>query len=312
MMTAVYFSYDYELLWGVWDGTGEGYARRNVAAANEVAGRLVGLHKKPDIPATFAIVGAMLSGKTPLEIMAGTGRSSQDLQRFETTFMPRVTGKDMVQVKAETLDELAQNPLFEVASHTHTHFYALKASDELIEREFKAFNDMLKRKTGQEAVSLVMPKNQMTAAVLVVAAKHGFKVVRMNPDSWLYRPVNRAGWAAKLIRILRFADTFIPLLELFVDRSRHVNEISNVKVNKGPYFVRPLLRFGIMNWLHRQRLKVGFYYCALRKIDCHFWSHPHNFGAGPDAAMENFEKLLIWLKRKEAKGQIAFKLMKDT
>ena len=73
MMTAVYFSYDYELLWGVWDGTGEGYARRNVAAANEVAGRLVGLHKKHDIPATFAIVGAMLSGKTPLEIMAGTG-----------------------------------------------------------------------------------------------------------------------------------------------------------------------------------------------------------------------------------------------
>jgi peptidoglycan/xylan/chitin deacetylase (PgdA/CDA1 family) len=311
-MTDVYFSYDYELLWGVWDGTGEGYAQRNVAAANDVAAYLVDLHKKHHIPATFAIVGAMLGELAPLDIMTQAGRTQDDLNRFKTVFIPKAVHKDMVYVNKAALAEMAGNALFEIASHTFTHFYALKASDELIKKDFEAFNDLLKAKTGRAATSLVMPKNQMTSEVLAVAADYGFRVVRMNPDSWLYRPVNRAGVSAKLIRVLRFADTFVPLLELFADRSRHVAEISKVKVNKGQYFVRPFLRFGFLNWLHRQRLKIGFHYCALRQIDCHFWSHPHNFGAGPDAAIDNFEKLLIWLKAKESDGRVVFKLMKDT
>jgi peptidoglycan/xylan/chitin deacetylase (PgdA/CDA1 family) len=311
-MTDVYFSYDYELLWGVWDGTGDGYAKRNVAAANDVAARLVDVHSKHRIPATFAIVGAMLEDMPPLDIMTQAGRTQDDLKRFESVFIPKAANNDMVRVNETALAEMVESPLFEIASHTFTHFYALKASDALIKKEFEAFRRILKDKTGEVATSLVMPKNQMTPAALAVAADYGITVVRMNPDSWLYRPVNRAGVLAKVIRLLRFADTFVPLLELFIDRSRNVTEISNVKVNKGPYFVRPLLRFGFLNWLHRQRLKIGFHYCALRKMDCHFWSHPHNFGANPDAAMDNFSKLLIWLKAKETKGLVVFKLMKDT
>jgi peptidoglycan/xylan/chitin deacetylase (PgdA/CDA1 family) len=311
-MTDVYFSYDYELLWGVWDGTAEGYAKRNVAAANDVAIRLVDVHKKHQIPATFAIVGAMLEKSAPFDIMTLAGRTQDDVKRFKSVFIPKAVNKDMVRVNEVALAEMVECPLFEIASHTFTHFYALKASDELIEKEFQAFQNVLKDKTGQVATSLVMPKNQMTLGVLAVAANYGITVVRMNPDSWLYRPVIRTGGTAKLIRLLRFADTFLPLLELFIDRSRNVTKISKVKVNKGPYFVRPLLRFGFLNWLHRQRLKIGFHFCALRKIDCHFWSHPHNFGADPDAAMDNFEKLLVWLKAKESKGQVVFKLMKDT
>ena len=311
-MIKVYFSYDYELLWGTWDGTRTSYLTGPVAEANQVVSAVIKAHQTHQVPATFAIVGAMLDEGSAKERFQKAGRDEIDQARFDSLFIPHVKRSDVTDVNAAALKTIANDDLFELGSHTYSHFYATTTSTEVIQNDFKTFNLCFQRITGKPATSLVLPKNQVTQAVLEIAADYGIKVVRMNPDSWLYRPVARKGLSAKFVRLLRYLDAYLPLLELFPDRQANVAELFGLRLNKGQYFFRPSLGSKLASISHFARLKFGLKYCSLRKRDCHFWSHPHNFAGNPSQAILNLNKLLAWLKELESQGLVSLHRMAET
>jgi hypothetical protein len=302
-MTKVFFSYDYELLWGVWDKTSPQYLANNVAGANSVVEAIIKTHQAHGIPATFAIVGAMLEGGAADELFRKTGRPEEEFGRFKEVL--QTSDGDVLKANPTGISEILNDDLFEIGSHTYSHCYALESSEAVIRSEFAAMNEVFERKFGHLPKSLVMPKNQTTPLALDVASEYGIEVVRVNPDSWLYRPVEHGGAKAKLIRLLRYADAYLPVLELFPDRSENEHSSQGLVLNRGQYFFRPDLGNRIADRAHLLRLCVALRRCIVREDSCHFWSHPHNFGRNPERSIHNLNRLLRKIRQLADDGKVS-------
>lgn len=311
MTTDVYLSYDYELLWGVWDKTSRQYVERNVARANAAAGALVDLHKRLDFPATFAIVGAMLE-EHPAgeETVVRSGRTPEQAQLFRE-LLEQYEDAGMCQAAIENLEALEADERFEIASHSYAHLYALESTKGDLSDDFDRFAERYSKSFGRSARSLVMPKNQVSPDVLELAHAKGFSAVRTNPPTLLYSPIKWGSTARKVIRLLRFADSFLPLLELTSVRKLKDRREGRVRILIGQYFVRVHLGRDWMAEWHLARLKLGFWLAKLRGHSAHYWCHPHNFGADPERALGFHELLLTWLKGQEAKGNARLLRMSD-
>lgn len=309
----VRISFDYELLWGVWDKVPTHYVTSNVANANAATRGLLACHRKHNIPCTFAIVGAMLEGdQTPQAIMQISQRPDGDKVGFRNALTRYTDSADITRAPDDIVEILKNDPLFEVGSHTQTHIYALEASFASLEADFIAFEEIFKRRFGTSPRILVMPKNQVTSDILRIATTHGFDSVRVNPNNWIYRPVVWGPVMARLIRLIRFADTFLPLMELgsadqFVERYE-----GSMRIHVGQYFLRPwFIKKGLFT-MHLLRLKLALFLARIRGHQVHFWLHPHNMGRNTTQALANYDLFLSWLKRLEKEGAICFAHMSSS
>lgn len=308
-MVDVVISYDYELCWGVWDIVPLHYARTHVARANAAARGLVALHRKYQVPSTWAMVGAMLAESAPAALMAETARPTSQAEAF-AAYVDSLAEHErggLFRADPEVLDALDQDrSLFEPASHTFSHIYALDAASDTLVDDFARFDAVFRTRFGRKAVSLVFPKNQSTEEAVRIARRFGFNKMRVNPRNWLYEQRRRNRAEALVIRALRYLDSFLPILELLPDRKGE-----DPALVSGQYFFRPAFPARFLDYLHAARLRVALWYCHQQGRSCHFWSHPHNFGGDPERALANAERLLAYLKQQEAKGCVRLRLMKE-
>lgn len=312
MTINVYISYDYELIWGVWDMTPPAYVARNVAHANQAATQLIELHRELDIPATFAIVGAMLEDHPAGEqAITNSGRTPAQAALF-TSLLENYEAGHVSNVTQDNLTMLDSNPIFEIGSHSYAHIYALESSFDDLARDFGRFADRYRESFGRAAQSLVMPKNEVSPDVHKLATANGFQTVRMNPPTMLYSPIKWGSVARKIVRLLRFVDSFLPLLEMTRAQNLRDRTQNGVRVLIGQYFVRSYISRGWMFSWHLARLKLGLRLARLRGHSAHYWCHPHNFGADPVRSLANHARLLRWLKSEEQAGRIRMLRMSDT
>lgn len=301
-MIPVTISYDYELCWGVWDAISPDYARSHVVNANAAALGLVALHRKHGLCSTWAIVGALLEplDEAPDAALARTIRP--DAQKTAFADYAAAFGADRNLFKADetVISVLRDDPLFEPASHTYTHLYMLDSEQSVLENDFALFDTVFQRVFGHRPRSIVFPKNQTTDWAVAAAKQNGFTSIRVNPASWLYEQRPRGKAQRMLVRLLRYADSFVPLLELFGDRSAGRDPALHV----GQYFFRPYFPFRFMDTLHFWRLRAGLALCRWRKRPFHVWTHPHNFGKNPERALANADRLFAHLKRGESSGAV--------
>ena len=129
----------------------------------------------------------------------------------------------------------------------------------------------------------VFPKNITLERAVREYSEH-FDFIRVNSKSWLYRSSKKG--VSRFKRILRYIDTFLPLYEIFCDKTVELN-LDNYVI--GTHFFRGNLK-GIALLLHVFRLKLGVRYLNIRGRDAHVWSHPHNF-SGNLRAIKEFVKL---------------------
>lgn len=307
-MINVYISYDYELCWGVWDKLPASYARSHVMRANEAARALIAVHREYQVPASWAIVGAMLETVAPEEIMQQTQRSADTIGAFRT-YLEQLdpAHTNLFRADDDVIAALRDDPLLEPASHTFSHVYALEEEPVVLEDDFERFAKVFGDTFKTTPVSLVFPKNQSTETAIEIARSHGFQVMRVNPLNWLYEQRVRAGLEAKAIRILRFLDAFLPIQECFADRAKD----RDPELCVGQYFLRPVFRTKLQDVLHLGRLKLGLAYCKFRGRPCHFWTHPHNFGSNPERSVANARHLFSYLKQQEQLGLIKLCRMSD-
>lgn len=307
-MVNVVISYDYELCWGVWDKVSQRYVRSNVAQANAAANALVVLHRKHSIPSTWGIVGALLSDKEPTAQMIETARSETNAEAF-SAFVEQIEDKSMFRADKAVIAALRDDPLFEPASHTYSHIYALESDELTLEDDFTRFDAIFQDQFGEgrTPTSLIFPKNQSTDAAIAIAQRFGFTKIRVNPLNWLYEQRHRKRLEANAIRVLRFLDSFLPILEIFPDRRGNVDR--NLCV--GQYFFRPCFSLKFLDYLHYARLRLGLWYCCQRGKTCHIWTHPHNFGANLERSIANAERLFVLLNALKAKNRVKICHMKE-
>ncbi|MEP1207431.1 MAG: polysaccharide deacetylase family protein [Rhizobiaceae bacterium] len=311
-MIEVRISYDYELFWGVWDKVSPSYVSTNVQNANAVTRGLVALHKKHGICCTFAIVGAMLDRQhAPRTIMQKSARSIEEISNFELCAAPFGDQDDLFRAPDDIIEELESDPLFELGSHTNTHIYALGASESALRADFEQFDALFFHRFGFRPKVLVMPKNQVTLEALEVAASFGYESVRVNPDIRIYRPVHWGWFTASVIRLIRFADAFLPIVEFSRTDQFTEKRTGQMRIHVGQYFLRPWFsRTGVFT-LHLLRMQLAVFLSRFRNHQVHFWLHPHNLGREPEQALANYDRFLTWLKKQEEKGTIQFSHMAD-
>ena len=307
-MINAFISYDYELSWGTWDKLPLSYTRSHVADANKAAILLIKLHRKTKIPATWAIVGAMLDKRSPEVIMNNTKRSEKIKKDFsEFVWSLNCNDEKFFKIDKAVFNALVDDDLFEVGSHTYTHLYFLEENTTAWIDDFDQFEREYANAFGKLPVSVIFPKNQVNKLALDTAAQHSFKVVRLNEDNWLYRSTSRGKIKRSIIRILRYLDAYLPLQEFFTN----TEQSHNLKITDGQYFFRPALNTRIQDFFHFLRLAFAINYCIFRGHNFHVWSHPHNFGGDLNRSSMNATRLFEYLLKKQDQGFIQIKKMDE-
>ena len=298
-MINVYFSYDYELMWGVWPFKGDSYISRNVTNANAALAACLVSHQSAEIPANVAIVGGLLDDSHPREIIWLQNPNKAKRHKLEAHLVHFSRMKHLWKISAWLRRALQSNPYVEIGSHSYGHIFAHDATKAQLELDFAkqahAFNDAF----GLTPKFLILPKNQVTADALEIAKRYEYREVRVNPDNWVSAP-ERKGWRTRLLRLL---DAYLPIQELVRNKPL---PFENPRLLEGRFFFRPVHWFAALDWLHFQRLKIGFYYCRATKRDFHIWTHPHNMGADISRAQSNLRRIFAWLKEKALSGEVQF------
>lgn len=299
-MTKILCSYDYELLWGVWDTVGSAYVENYVSNANYAASLIIQLHEKYKIKATWAIVSAAIDQNCSIEQrIENTNRSPEEQFKMTEVFKRhKALGAELYDISPGNLNQIKHSEIFEYACHTYGHKYAHTCSKEDLESDLQ---NVARVETEERSTSMVFPRNVITDDALVSLENANFNTVRVNPQNILYRSIKGKGLQGQVIRALRFADSFVPIQEYLSSAEYSFGEKLNF--TEGQYFFRPKCGGKILNFLHRKRLVFGLFYCIKHKKDFHVWSHPHNFGSDPEKSVENLKKLFDTIDLHIANGK---------
>jgi len=302
------FSLDYELAWGVFDKLGKSYLLSNVARANTAAREILDINNRDNFPTTWAVVGVALdkSITTDKKILLVDSDFTKDASAFEfLSGISEVDLESLLNIPDGFIKDLDSSPHQELASHTFSHFYSLDVDDSLVERDFERMNEVYDFLGVNRPVSLVLPKNLATRKVIDKAVSFGIKVVRKNPNTWLYAPRKHGSFERRIIRVLRYLDSFFPVGEFF---SRKESDDA-VCVTEGNFFFRPSFASAVLDRLHFFRFKLFVYGCMFTGRDVHIWSHPHNFGGDVGRSIGNYKRMVDFVKNMESSGRLDLKTM---
>ncbi|MDC1295326.1 polysaccharide deacetylase family protein [Myxococcota bacterium] len=304
-VTDVRISFDYELAWGAWDTTPPSYWRDYVRFANDAAARIIEIHKRLGVPATWAIVGLALedTAQSPASRAKHGIFSRKDHQQLGELNDCYHDGNSAFTVTSGIL-KLLQCPEFEIASHTYAHTYSLDATESDLDEDFASQQQVFRKRGLPQPRSIVFPKNQATAEAISKAKAYGFTRIRVNPETLLYRQEKRGHVAGFIIRLLRYADAFLPLNELFPEKA-----VTDACFTVGDLFFRPDCGLGVLDAIHLWRIKRRISFDIRHGREAHIWTHPHNFGKRIDTSVNNYERLLNYLNELRDRDQIRIKKM---
>jgi hypothetical protein len=317
-MINVTISYDYELFWGMHNNLKATHLQSAVVNANSAASALFGLHEELIFPCTWAVVGIAADDECrDIEYEYFLKHYKGNINGAARVLFDECVGRSELSSISALFRRLKLSNLQEIGSHTyyHTFFDQHEPDSEEARHDFERFGVLAERERIFP-VSFVCPKNIFSRGLIPVLEKHGFSVVRVNPDNLLYN----GGSPQKvsfLNRVCRIVDFFLPInetLNAFTYRGKDVgekNSSSNLKFTIATLFFRGSSGFWILDQLALIRFKLHCRLSIALEKDIHMWTHPHNFGLRKDLSLRFYTLYLNYIKKLEGDGHVFIKSMKD-
>jgi len=306
-MTRLFLSFDYELAWGVYDRVAEQYIFSNVMYENSAALKLAELNQTLAVPASWGMVGAAIDPETldkridkckqlgaPIERLVAVldGLSMDDRMKLTT-------------VPGQFLRIISESPEQEAASHSYAHIYADAVTGNTYREDFEKFNEIAQIRNLPGHMTFIAPKNKVTAEIISIAREAGFVNVRVNPSNWLYTHKSRGMLNSLFVRVLRYADSILPINEIF-ELTKFAKRSEESNIIEGNFFFRPLFQFQMLDWLHFLRFRVWVKFALRTGRDIHVWTHPHNFGADVTRGVRNYKRVIEFMQELSRSQRIPF------
>ena len=292
-------SLDFELFWGVFDKVQledrKGYF---LQTREKAIPALLALFAEYNIQVTWATVGMLFcDGKEELlhHLPKLKPRYSQPKLNAYTYLERHAIGKserdDPFHFAPSLIRHIAAQAGQEIASHTFSHYYCLEAGQSIreFEEDLKAAREAAAL-LGMEVQSLVFPRNQYNEAYLAVCERLGFKTIRGNASSWVWRP-EADEKEGKRKRLGRLADSY---LNIYGHNSfpapRLLGSMLDIPASR---LLRPYVPYlKTAEALKTERICRDIRYAAEQGHLYHLWWHPHNFGNHTEKNLDNLKQIL--------------------
>lgn len=293
-------SLDFELFWGMHDVIDLEKYKENIQGARTNIPKILRFFENENIHATWATVGFLFA------------QNFNDLQSFIPENFKYPTYSNSKRNSYKYLDKVKGSPNLndyffaphlvslihscknqELASHTFSHYYCGSKGQtiEQFEEDLSKSNEISKKLTSFNNVSIVFPRNQSKANYVKTLKKQKFKCFRGEEDDWIHQ---MKGYTF-IKRLLRLIDSYFSLTGSGCYLPIKQDGLLNLK---GSRFLRPYnhkLRF--LERLKVNRIKNQMLYAAQNNMVFHLWWHPHNFGQDFEKNMQNLKEIVIYFKK---------------
>jgi len=268
-------SIDLELAWGFWDILTPEILRMAASAERPICDRLLALFDRHRIPATWAVVAAVL------DRASARGRAGDEAAWYAPDIVERI--------------RTAKSP-HEIGSHGGRHVYydrmsAAEAGEDL------DFIKQVHRDNGLALDSFVFPRNAV--GHLELLARAGLRTFR-GPDTGWVRVAPKLGSRAG--KIVTFADKILPIPPAPA-RAQLRNGLIDVPGSMllpgrdGP-------RRFIFPAVSRAKLAMGLAWARRSGGTFHFWFHPCNFYYRADEQFATLDWFLARAAEEAGRGRI--------
>lgn len=276
-------SIDLELLWGVWD-LAPTSSDECADLERVIADRLLGLFRRHDVRATWAIVGRLLDDSRGFDGLRASPRC---------WFAP-----DIVEaVRRDAIDH-------EIGTHSFGHVYFHASTPEEVAADLRRAAEV-HRAHGLPFVSLVFPRNQVDHLDAVAAA--GLRVFR-STDAGVLRWAEEN--AARLRPALNLAEKVLAMPSPLVEPIEHDGGLIEL-----PSSMLLMARNGPRRVIHpralEHKLTDGLRRAAREKKLFHLWFHPSNFYADMETQLAVLERGLEEASVLRARGELDVMTMGD-
>jgi hypothetical protein len=243
-------SIDMEALWGVWDKVSPREAELCAAFERSVWEDLLALFRRYDVPATWAIVGRLLSEAPDV---------ARRLGRRDCWYAPELT--DLIR---------RERTLHEIGSHSFEHIYFQEVGEPEVREDLRRAR-AVHEDLGLPFQSFVFPRNQVNHLDALAAA--GLRVFR-STDAGLLGLSDR--YFPKARPALNIAEKALGLTPPVVWPKLHANRLVELPSSllligrNGPRrVVRPLAM--------ERKMRAGLRAASEQQGIFHLWFHPSNF-----------------------------------
>jgi peptidoglycan/xylan/chitin deacetylase (PgdA/CDA1 family) len=268
-------SIDLELAWGFWDILTPEILRQSESAERPICNTLVELFDRYGIPATWAVVGAVL------DRASAAGRPGGEASWYAPDIIERI--------RAATTPH-------EIGSHGGRHLYYDRMSAAQAQDDLDFVTDV-HRKNGLALDSFVFPHNAV--GHLDLLAQAGLRTFR-GPDTGWVRVAPRLG--ARLGQIVTFGDKILPIPPAPAQAHRRglLVDIPGSMLLPGRNGAR---RF-ILPQVTRAKLSAGLARARRSGRTFHFWFHPCNFYYRPEEQFATLAWFLAHAADEAGRGRI--------
>lgn len=302
---ALVISLDFELHWGMRDHTAvDPELTRSLVASRSMVLTLAELFASRQVSATWATVG-MLFATTSDEAreLSPSTRPAYREKRLDPYGEPIGFSEhdDPLHLAGTIVDQLADAPGQELASHTFSHYYCLEPGpgESAFRADLQAAQTAAARR-GLRLRSLVLPRNQWDPRLASVLVETGFECYRGPQPGWAHRSRSDSD-SGLAVRAARLASTWagpsVPTFEQ--DELLEPSGLCNIPASA---FLRPWAPSTSALWpLQEGRITKALRDAARRGRVLHLWWHPHNFVAHPTENLERLHRLLDEFDRLRAR-----------
>jgi peptidoglycan/xylan/chitin deacetylase (PgdA/CDA1 family) len=273
-------SIDLELAWGFWDILTPEILRQSESAERPICNTLVELFDRYGIPATWAVVAAVL------DRASAEGRPGGEASWYAPDIIERIRA--------------ARTP-HEIGSHGGRHLYYDRMSAAQAQDDLDFVNDV-HRQNGLALDSFVFPRNAV--GHLDLLARAGLRTFR-GPDTGWVRLAPRLG--AGLGQIVTFGDKILPIPPAPAQAQPRgtLVDIPGSMLLPGRNGAR---RF-ILPAVTRAKLSAGLARARRSGRTFHFWFHPCNFYYRPEEQFSTLAWFLEHAADEAGRGRIEIRTM---
>jgi hypothetical protein len=294
---ALVISLDFELHWGVRDKcTPDGPYRQNLLGARKAIPQILDLFAEFEVAATWATVGFLFAeSRREREEFSPSLRPKYVDERLNAYAEPigESEGQDPLHFASKLIEQIAQRPRQEIATHTFSHYYCQETGET---REAFAADlssaVAIARCHGFDVRSIVFPRNQFRPGYEEVLKQAGIVSYRGNEPHWMYRPRPR-NQETLAVRAPRLLDGYVSLSGPKFVRWDEVLQPNGLCDVRSSMFLRPYSpsRRNFES-VRLRRIASGIRTAAENRGIFHLWWHPHNFGTHTQENLDFLRKIL--------------------
>jgi len=274
-------SLDFELHWGSVEKWDLNYMKSYFLNTRESIPHVLSIFENSGIKATWATVGYLFA-KDKEQLLSFTPLNRPLYNNFELSSYNIIDSignnetEDPFHYAYSIISKILNTNGQEIASHTFSHFYCNEFGQTAnqFEEDLKSAQLLARENFGIQLKSLVFPRNQFNSEYVNVAANAGFKVVRSNPNIWVWKDTK-----GKLVKFARAVDTLVSISKPLSFRNEDIKTSNSVTLLPSSRFLRPYKsNEKLIQNTKIIRIRNEMTYAAKNNRNYHIWWHPHNFG----------------------------------